>query len=65
MKHKGFSQLPITDGREVIGVFSFRSFSLGVLRFEDERTNVLKLTWSISWKTSVPVDERSVRRRHR
>jgi CBS domain-containing protein len=44
MKHKGFSQVPITEGREIIGVFSFRSFSLGVLRFEDERTNVLKLT---------------------
>ena len=44
MKHKGFSQVPITDGREIIGVFSFRSFALGVLRFEDERTNVLKLT---------------------
>ncbi len=44
MKQNGFSQIPISDGREIIGVFSYRSFALGVLRFEDERTNVLKLT---------------------
>lgn len=44
MKQHGFSQIPVSDGYEIIGVFSYRSFSLGTLRFEDERTNVLNLT---------------------
>lgn len=46
MKRKGFSQIPISDGGEIMGVFSYRSFALGVLRFEDNKTNVLNLTVS-------------------
>jgi CBS domain-containing protein len=44
LKQTGFSQMPILHGEEVIGVFSYRSFALGALQFEDERTNVLTLT---------------------
>src|SRR5260370_40113798 len=44
MKQRGFSQAPVLDGGEISGAFSYRSFSLGALRFEDDRTNVLKLT---------------------
>jgi len=44
MKQNGFSQIPISGGHEIIGVFSYRSFSLGALHFEDDRTNVFKLS---------------------
>jgi CBS domain-containing protein len=44
LKQTRFSQVPISDGREIIGVFSYRSFSLGALRFEDDWTDVLGLT---------------------
>lgn len=44
MKRKGYSQVPISAGAEVIGVFSFRSFSLGALQFLDHKTNALSLT---------------------
>jgi CBS domain-containing protein len=43
MKQHRFSQMPVSHGIEIIGVFSYRSFSLAVLRFEDEQTNVLHL----------------------
>jgi CBS domain-containing protein len=44
MKQKGFSQMSVSDGLEVLGVFSYRSFSLSALRFEDDRTDVMALS---------------------
>jgi CBS domain-containing protein len=32
MAREGFSQLPIVEGREVLGAFTYRSFALGVAR---------------------------------
>jgi CBS domain-containing protein len=43
LKETGFSQMPVKHEGEIIGVFSFRSFALGALHFEDNRTNVLTL----------------------
>jgi CBS domain-containing protein len=43
LKETGFSQMPVMHEGEIIGVFSFRSFALGALKFEDNRTNVLTL----------------------
>jgi hypothetical protein len=34
MAREGFSQLPIVDGREVLGAFTYRSFALGVARMK-------------------------------
>ena len=34
MAREGFSQLPIVEGREVLGAFTYRSFALGVARME-------------------------------
>ena len=44
MKKRGFSQLPIWDGEDVLGIVSYRSFAFGASRFRDHRTNVLTLT---------------------
>src|SRR5947209_5067305 len=41
MKKNGYSQIPIEAGKEIIGVFSYRSFALGAVGFEDDRTNIL------------------------
>jgi CBS domain-containing protein len=43
LKESGFSQMPVTHAGEIIGVFSYRSFALGALKFEDERTDVMDL----------------------
>src|SRR5690242_10624292 len=34
MAREGFSQLPIVEGREVLGAFTYRSFALGVARMK-------------------------------
>lgn len=43
MKQRGYSQMPVSDGFEIIGVFSYRSFSLNALRFADQRTDIMGL----------------------
>jgi predicted transcriptional regulator len=37
MRERGFSQVPIKTGNEVLGVFSYRSFAAGVVRHRDIR----------------------------
>lgn len=43
LKETGFSQMPVAHEGEIIGVFSYRSFSLYALDFSDDRTNILTL----------------------
>jgi CBS domain-containing protein len=44
MKQKDFSQVPIREGGEIVGVFSYRSFAVHSVEFTDPETRSLGLT---------------------
>jgi CBS domain-containing protein len=44
MKRGGFSQLPVVEGDEVLGLFSYRSFSEILLHIKKPRGNLIDLT---------------------
>ena len=44
MEEKGYSQLPVVEGTEVLGIFSFRSFVLGTLKLNDRKIDPGELT---------------------
>ena len=43
MRQKNFNQVPVVSGREVLGVFSYRSFALGVAKLPDNEMGLLAL----------------------
>ena len=43
MDEKNISQVPVVSGKEVLGVFSFRSFSLGIQKLPNKKENLLGL----------------------
>ena len=43
MKNKNFSQVPVVSGKEVLGVFSFRSFAIAVTKLPENETRLLSL----------------------
>jgi predicted transcriptional regulator len=44
MKEKNYSQVPITAGEEVLGVFTYRSFALKIQSFLENKANLNYLT---------------------
>jgi len=44
MKEKDFSQLPIREGTDIVGVFSYRSFSVQSVEFQDPKARFAALT---------------------
>lgn len=44
MRERNFSQIPIVEGDEVLGVFSYRSFAEGLVALNKVKTNPLCLT---------------------
>lgn len=44
MKQKDFSQVPIREGKEIVGVFSYRSFAVQSVDFPDPKTRPSTLT---------------------
>ena len=43
MRNKNFSQVPVVSGKEVLGVFSYRSFAIGVAKLPENETGLLAL----------------------
>lgn len=44
MQEKGFSQIPMREGHDIVGVFSYRSFAVQSLKFNDPKTPPSDLT---------------------
>jgi predicted transcriptional regulator len=44
MKEKNFSQLPIREGKDIVGVFSYRSFAVQATELKDPQARPLALT---------------------
>ncbi|MDP9315045.1 MAG: CBS domain-containing protein [Chloroflexota bacterium] len=43
LRRFGFSQIPVVEGNEVLGVFSYRSFSFGIIEMKDVKIDVQSL----------------------